>query len=73
MESLYKAKFDDDSSEYLSQKIPNSLSAKELYCERDLGVNKFSFFYLQLKFRQLFLQFNTTKEYYLLLIQEHHL
>lgn len=37
METLQK-KFDDDSNDYLSQKIPNSISSKELYCERDLGV-----------------------------------
>lgn len=37
METLQK-KFDDDSNYYLSQKIPNSISSKELYCERDLGV-----------------------------------
>jgi len=39
METLQK-KFDDDSTEYLAQKIPNSISSKELYCERDLGVKK---------------------------------
>lgn len=37
METFQK-KFDDDSNYYLSQKIPNSISSKELYCERDLGV-----------------------------------
>ncbi len=32
-------KADDETYDYLYQKIPNSISSKELYCEKDLGVN----------------------------------
>jgi len=43
METLQN-KFDNDDNDYLRQKIPNSISSKELYCEKDLGVN--NYFYL---------------------------
>lgn len=38
MEFMQK-KSDDETYDYLYQKIPNSISSKELYCEKDLGVN----------------------------------
>jgi hypothetical protein len=35
----YANKFNDDNY-HLYQKIPNSIDSKELYAEKDLGVNK---------------------------------
>ena len=58
MESITN-KFNDDNY-HLYQKIPNSISSKELYAEKDLGVNiKIK----KIKIRQQSQQYNMTKEY----------
>ena len=56
----FQSKYDNESDDYyLKQRIPNQISSKELYCEKDLGVNNFKFI-----LRQPLWQYNTTKESY---------